>query len=47
LEGSAFYVYDLAATNPTLVNDRPVSRYKLDEGDRIQLGDTILVFKRA
>jgi len=47
LEGKAFYIYDLGATNPTIVNDRVITRHRLDEGDRIRIGDTVLVFKRV
>ena len=47
LEGNSFYIYDLAATNPTLVNDRRVTKHLLEEGDRVQVGNTVLVFKRV
>lgn len=46
-EGEDFYIYDLAATNPVLVNKQPVTRHRLVEGDRIELGNTVLVFKRV
>ena len=46
-EGEDFYVYDLAATNPVLVNQQTVTRHRLVEGDRIELGNTALVFKRV
>jgi hypothetical protein len=46
-EGEDFYVYDLAATNPVLVNKQAVTRHRLVEGDRIELGNTVLVFKRV
>jgi len=45
LEADGYHVYDLAATNPTLVNDQPISRHHLKEGDRVQFGNTVLVFK--
>jgi len=46
LEGEDFYLHDLAATNPTRVNGQEVGRHRLVEGDRIELGNTVLVFKR-
>lgn len=46
-EGEDFAIYDLAATNPVLVNKQPVTRHLLVEGDRIELGNTVLVFKRV
>lgn len=46
-EGEDFFIYDLAATNPVLVNKQPVTRHRLVEGDRIELGNTVLVFKRV
>ncbi len=47
-EGKEAYLYDLAATNPTLVNDKPVrGRRKLDENDRIKMGNTVFVFKQV
>ena len=40
-------IYDLAATNPTLVNGKPITRHRLAEGDRVQLGNVVLVFTEA
>ncbi len=45
LEQGEFYIYDLACTNPTVVNGQKVLKYKLADGDRIQIGNTVLVFK--
>ena len=46
-EGKEFYIYDLAATNPTLINGKGFrGRRKLVENDRIQMGNTTLVFKQ-
>jgi len=45
IEEGNFFIYDLAATNPTLVNGQKVLRHKLNDGDRIQVGETVLVFK--
>ncbi len=47
MEGTEFYIYDLAATNPTRVNGQDIARHRLDPGDRIEVGDSILVFKRV
>lgn len=46
-EGEDFFVYDLAATNPVLVNKQAVTRQLLVEGDRLEIGNTVLVFKRV
>ena len=37
-------VVDLGSGNGTLVNDRVTSRAELRTGDRIQVGDTVLLF---
>jgi len=44
-EGDDFYLYDLAATNPTQVNGQVITRHRLHEGDRVEIGETELVFK--
>jgi hypothetical protein len=46
LEGRA-HIIDLASSNGTFVNDQPVDRAYLYDGDRLQLGDTILLFKES
>jgi hypothetical protein len=46
-EGSAYWVVDLGSTNGIAVNGRALKRSKLDEGDRITLGSTELVFTRS
>jgi hypothetical protein len=46
-EGSTWWVVDLDSTNGTEVNGRRVPRAKLADGDRIKLGETELVFRRA
>jgi VWFA-related protein len=46
LEDKAFFLYDMGATNPTLVNGQQVARHLLTDGDRIEIGRTVLVFKR-
>lgn len=45
LEGDGYYLHDLAATNPTQVNGQDVHRHRLTPGDRVQIGNTVLVFK--
>lgn len=47
LEGAEFYVHDLATTNPTRVNGQKIVKHRLRDGDKIQIGDTVLVFKRV
>lgn len=39
-----FYIKDLASTNGTYVNGNKISYYKLKEGDKIKIGNTILKF---
>lgn len=47
-EGRDFYLYDLAATNPTLVNGRELrGRHRLMENDRIQMGNVAFLFKQV
>lgn len=47
LEGQDFYIYDLAATNPIRVNGQETPRARLLDDDRIEIGHTVLVFKRV
>jgi hypothetical protein len=44
-EEGRFVLHDLKSTNGTFVNDRRVSRYALNEGDTIKIGETFLMFK--
>jgi len=46
-EGATFWVVDLGSTNGISVNGRSVKRSKLEDGDRITLGSTEVVFGRA
>lgn len=46
-ENGQFVIYDLASTNGTFVNKRRVQRTLLMDGDLIQVGNTILVFKKV
>jgi Protein of unknown function (DUF3662)/Inner membrane component of T3SS, cytoplasmic domain len=43
--GGAWWVADLGSTNGTAVNGRPVTRAELADGDRLELGTTVLVFR--
>ena len=43
-EGSTYWVVDLDSTNGVLVNGQRQKRAKLDDGDRITLGSTDIVF---
>jgi hypothetical protein len=45
-EGGAFHVIDLGSTNGVRVADAPVTRHRLINGDRIEVGSTTLVFRR-
>lgn len=46
-EGEDFYLYDMAATNPTLVNGQVITRHPLQEGDQVEIGEVVFVFKRV
>jgi pSer/pThr/pTyr-binding forkhead associated (FHA) protein len=45
-EGSGYWLVDLDSTNGSEVNGRRQKQTKLDDGDRIVLGSTELVFRR-
>ena len=42
-----FYIHDLASTNGTLVNGEDITKCPLNDGDRIVVGQTTLVFKQV
>jgi Protein of unknown function (DUF3662)/FHA domain len=46
-EGSAYWIVDLGSTNGIAVNGQALKRSKLDDGDRITLGSTEVVFGRS
>ena len=46
-EQNRFYVQDLASRNGTFVNGERVQRRMLYDGDEVQLGNTVLIFKKA
>ncbi len=41
-ESAAFHLFDLGSTNHTFVNSRRIDRAELKDGDKIQIGDTVL-----
>ena len=43
-EVQVYYLVDLGSTNGTYLNDRPVSKAELKDGDKIFIGGTILKF---
>jgi hypothetical protein len=45
--GETFSVADLDSTNGTLVNGQRVSQSSLRDGDRIQIGRTVLTFRQG
>ena len=44
-EGNAFFIEDLGSANGIAVNDQAVSKSKLVHGDRILIGNNVLVFE--
>ena len=42
--GTSFAITDLESTNRTLVNSKPVKRAELSDGDKVQIGETVLKF---
>jgi hypothetical protein len=45
-EGAAYWVVDLDSTNGIEVNGRRLKRAKLEDGDRVTMGSTEIVFRR-
>src|SRR5262245_42914132 len=43
-ESATFLLVDLGSTNHPYVNSRPVESIELKDGDKIQIGDTVLKF---
>jgi two-component system cell cycle response regulator len=41
---AAYFITDLGSTNHTLVNSKPVESVRLQDGDKIQIGGTLLKF---
>lgn len=46
-EDATYWLVDLGSTNGTLLNGERVARAELSDGDRITLGETVAVFRRA
>ena len=44
VEGQKYFVYDLASTNGTKVNDRKITKKWIKEGDSIEIGHTKMTF---
>src|SRR3954468_8684353 len=42
-ESSAFHIIDTGSTNGVRVNDAPITRHRLMNGDRVEVGSTTLV----
>ena len=47
MAGSDYILTDLQSTNGTFVNERPVRRQLLRDGDELRMGETRLRFHRA
>ncbi len=45
--GEGYTLTDLGSTNGTLVNGEAVQERRLEDGDRIEIGETLLEFRRA
>ena len=45
LEDGGYEIHDLGAKHPTSVNGMIISHHKLRNGDRIRLGDSVLIFR--
>ena len=45
-EGASYWIVDLDSTNGIEVNGRRLRRSKLEDGDRVTIGETELVFRR-
>ena len=46
-EGATYWIVDLDSTNGTEVNGRRLKRAKLENGDRVTVGATDIVFERS
>ena len=44
-EDGSFLITDMASTNGIRLNDEAVTQHKLEDGDRLLIGDTVLAFK--
>lgn len=46
-EGGQFVVYDLGSRNGTRLNNRPIQKQSLLDGDELRVGNTLFVFKEV
>src|SRR5688572_14991839 len=44
IENDVVEIEDMGSSNGTLLNDKPVTRRLLRDGDRVQIGKTVIVF---
>src|SRR5689334_5341670 len=44
IENDVVEIEDMDSSNGTLLNDKPVTRRLLRDGDRVQIGKTVIVF---
>lgn len=44
---NTFVIYDLSSTNPVRLNGQAISRFRLEDGDKIELGRVQLTFKQV
>lgn len=42
-----YFIEDLGSTNGTLLNDRPISKHMLKNGDQLRIGEYVLSFERT
>ncbi len=42
-----YFIEDLGSTNGTLLNDRPISKHMLKNGDELRIGEYVLSFERT
>jgi signal transduction histidine kinase/pSer/pThr/pTyr-binding forkhead associated (FHA) protein len=47
LDQGGYRILDLSSANGTFVNDQPVDQTALNSGDRVQLGQTVLLFQEG
>ena len=47
LQDGDFYLYDMDSANGTRVNDEPIAKQRLNDGDRVQIGAAQLRFRRV
>jgi hypothetical protein len=45
-ESGGFWIVDLGSTNGLRVNEAPIARHELINGDRVEIGSTTMVFRR-